>query len=133
MARTDATKVGKVIAVDAAITDLTPFINAANTLVTELCVPAGYDADRLEQIETWLASHFYAIRDPRLQSEGAAGASGSYQGQTAMMLSGTSYGQQSMLLDTAGALASLNDGISKGRRPRIGAYWLGTEYTTSGE
>lgn len=123
--RTTAADVGKVIEVETDI-DLDPFITAANSLVTELCVSAGYAADRLKLIETWLAAHFYAIRDPRLASETAGGAGGSYQGQTAMNLSATTYGQQAMVLDTSGTLSALNVATAKGKKPSACITWLGT-------
>ncbi len=112
---------------------LTPFIAAAQSLVTRLCSASGYSDDDLDLITTWLAAHFFSIKEQRLASEGAGGASGSYQGQTGMNLSATTYGQQAMLLDTAGNLARLNEHIVKGKRGTVGAVWLGTELETSGE
>ena len=117
--RTTARKVQAIIDVDTDI-DVMPFIETASSLVTEICVPAGYDDARLELIERWLAGHFYAIRDPRMQSQGFGGANGSMQGQTAMHFQGTSYGQQALLLDTAGGLARLSEHIAKGKRGKIG-------------
>lgn len=105
-------------------TDLAPFIEVANDLVTEICVPAGYSAVRLELIERWLAAHFYCVFDPRTQSE-SAGVSESYEGSAAMHLNRTRYGQQAMLLDTAGGLAKLNANANKGAVTRASISWLG--------
>lgn len=104
--------------------DLEPYILAANELVTEVCVPAGYDDTRLELIERWLAAHFYCVYDPRAQNE-SAGVSASYEGSAAMFLERTRYGQMAMILDTAGGLAALNDKAKKGTARRIGVSWLG--------
>lgn len=127
--RTTANDVKAIIEVDsAAIPDLTPFITAANELVTEVCVPLGYTAARLAMIETWLAAHFYAIRDPRYASE-SAGVSASYQHQVGLNLAVTTYGQQAMLLDTMGGLASLSKRAERGVKKRVGVTWLGTSRT----
>lgn len=123
MARTTSVEVAKIIELDAAI-DLAPFITVANELVTELCVDSGYSATRLTLIETWLAAHFYCIRDPRVTSE-SAGVSASYEGTVGLHLDLSRYGQQVMLLDTAGSLAALNKKSQTGRRT-ISVTWLGT-------
>jgi len=120
--RTTAEKVKGVIEVEDEDVVLTPFIEAANSLVTELCAPAGYSADRLEIIETWLAAHFYAIRAPRIASENA-GVAISYQGNVGMHLEVTVYGQQVMVLDTAGVFAKLQKQTTKTGKARI--KWLG--------
>ncbi len=130
MARVTDIEVAGIIDVDSSI-DLTPFINTASSLVDELCSGVGYDETRLKLIELWLAAHFYAIRDPRTTGEGIAGVSVSFQGSTGMNLASTSYGQQAMLLDTAGALSRLNRGIATGLG-RVGVYWLGQEENALG-
>jgi len=126
--RTTAAAIGKIIEVDATVsTDLVPFIEVANALVTELCSDSGYTDARLELIERWLSAHFYAVRDPRTSSE-SAGVSVSYQGQTGMHLDLTTYGQQAMLLDTDGNLAALNQKPKAGiKTVTPGITWLGTE------
>lgn len=127
-----------VIDFDPSINDLTPFIEAAEELVTEVCqnasalpgIPSAnqppYTAARLAIIEKWLAAHFLAIRDPRFASETTGPASASYQQQVGLNLGLTPYGQQAMLLDTKGGLAWLDKHISQGKRPRVGITWLGT-------
>jgi hypothetical protein len=127
--RTTAENVGKIIEVDTDVSlDLEPFITAANELVTECCSDAGYTDARLELIERWLASHFYAIRDPRVSSE-AAGVTSSYLGPSiGFNLKGTKEGQQALLLDTAGGLAALSDRLEKGqKKTMVGIKWLGTD------
>jgi hypothetical protein len=129
MSRTTPENVKLIVEVDeTSVPDLTPFITFANELVTEFCADEGYSAERLEIIERWLAAHFYCVRDPRSSSEGAGGVSASYQGSTGMHLDLTTYGQQAMLLDTAGGLASLNSGVGKGNTRKVGTViWLGDE------
>lgn len=113
---------------DPSIEDLTPFIAAAEELVTELCAPAGYDATRLPIIEVWLAAHFVAIRDPRYQEEHIGAAGVSYQAQVGLNLGLTPYGQQAMLLDTKGGLAWIDKHISQGKRAKAGITYLGTDF-----
>ncbi len=127
MARTDATAVGGIIEVDATI-DVTPFIEAANALVTDVCGDSGYSDDRLELIERWLSAHFYAVRDIRPASETAGAVSQSFQFSVGRYLEVTMYGQQAMLLDVEGGLADLNARMKKGVRfPPITVGWAGTE------
>lgn len=136
MARTTSTAVGKIIEVDSNTwTDLTPFIDTANELVTEVC--AGvldengepyYTDTRLELIERWLAAHFYAIADPRAGQEKAGPVSIEYQYKVDLNLNVTTYGQQAMILDSKGGLARLNQQVADGRlRSGPSVTWLGTE------
>ena len=134
MARTNATNVKAIIEVDSTIivsdSDLDPFINTANELVTELCTGSNgpstaYTSTRLELIERWLAAHFYAVRDPRVKSERAGAVGVNYQEKVDLNLSLTPYGQQAMMLDTNGALTRLN----KGKGVGISILWLGQTTT----
>ena len=119
--------------------DLTPFIDTAEMIVGQVCVtdPAtkvsiGYADNQLELIERWLAAHFYAILDPRYQSQTFGGAGGTTQGQTAMNFAGTTYGQQAMLLDTNGGLAWLSEHRAKGKRGKVGIISLASTDCDSG-
>ena len=138
MARTNATNVKAIIEVDSSIivsdSDLDPFINVANELVTEMCTGANgpdtdYSVTRLEYIERWLSAHFYAIRDPRAKSEKAGSVGVSYDTKVGMNLSLTTYGQQAMMLDTNGGLARLD----KGKGVNVGVTWLGKERKTTSD
>lgn len=119
MPRTTSDAVAEILEVDDDIS-LTPFIATANSLVTERCVPLGYDDERLELIERWLSAHFYSIRDKVVSSESAKGVSQSYQYAVALGLNVTIYGQQAKLLDTKNGL----DTFSK-KQAKVS--WLGTE------
>jgi len=119
-----------IIDFDTSIENLSPFIAAANQLVTELCAnatpPTGYDDIRLKIIEIWLSAHFIAIRDPRYMSERIGGASADLQSKVGLNLGLTPYGQQVMLLDTAGGIARIDKHVAQGKRGKVGIVWLGT-------
>jgi hypothetical protein len=117
-------------------TDMTPYIDAANELVSEKCATvfpgvmeqldsAGlpiytpesggfvYSDHRLELIERWLGAHFYAIFDPRSVVEKAGSVLQQIQSRVDLGLNLTHYGQTAMRLDTQGALAVMNNGMNK--------------------
>lgn len=124
MIRTTPEEVARIIEVDPAI-PLEPFILAASVLVDEVEQNSSstFDFDRLQLIETWLAAHFYAIRDPRYLSERAGSVGTTIESKVDLNLSVTRYGQMAMVLDTTGTLRRLSE---VGRRRR-GAFWLGNE------
>ena len=129
MARTTSEEVALIIEVDESVS-LTPFIEAANALVTEKCsTVTTYDADRLELIERWLAAHFYAIRDARPTHERAGSVGASYQSKVDLGFDVTHYGQMAMRLDTAGGLAALNMEAKKGGARTATVTWVGKEDT----
>lgn len=121
MARTTPDLVAGIIEVDGAI-GLTPFITAANALVDEIAEKSGHDADRLQLIETWLAAHFYTVRDPRPTSERASTIEVRYQSAVDLNLNTSHYGQMAMTLDTSGLLRAISNG-----KKRVSAVWLGKE------
>lgn len=138
MARTTPAKVKKIVAVDEAALgldvtlDLTPFIDAANELVTEVCASATnedgsdyYTSTRLEMIETWLAAHFYCILAPQAKFEGVGPVQESFDSKVDLGLDVTKYGQQAKRLDTFGGLAALDAEMKKGGKIRMRARWLG--------
>lgn len=126
MLRTTVEAVGLIIELDASIS-LTPFIEAANALVTEHC--AALSATAAELVERWLSAHFYAMRDPRSTSESAGGVSTSYQSRVGLGFDLTHYGQMAMRLDTSGGLALLNEQTKRGSKRTPSVSWLGTERT----
>lgn len=108
--------------------DMTPFIRIANRIVTKVHSKdtlALLDSGDLQELETWLAAHFYAHRDQLLQNKSTSGASGGFQGQTGMYFESTQYGQTCLLLDVTGCLASLMDQAKNGRK-QIQMIWLGS-------
>lgn len=114
--------------VDSTVSDLTSWIDFANTLTTRVCsVEPTYTADDLEKIERCLAAHFYSISDPRTKSEGVSGINASYEGQTGFFLNATRFGQMAMVIDTEGYLSTMSALMQKGKRRRkLGVLWLGT-------
>ena len=129
MARTTSTAVSGIIEVDSTIS-LSPFIEAANALVTECCSTDDYDSTRLELIERWLSAHFYTVRDMRAESEKARTVSEKKQSKVDIGFDTSHYGQMAMRLDTEGGLAALNERIKKGIRSTVQMTWLGTEDPT---
>jgi hypothetical protein len=106
-ARVDADEVGEIIETDLSDSLVNAFINTAHYFIQENLLDKGLSADILTQIELWLSAHFLAIRDPRVESEGIAGEwQARYQGKTGMGFEATTYGQQALMLDTTGTLAS---------------------------
>jgi hypothetical protein len=127
--RTTSALVEGIIEVDSNIS-LTPFITAANTLVTKCCtdLTTDYTATELQQIETYLAAHFYTLRDPRAEREKAGSVEAKYQSKVALGFSTSHYGQTAMSLDYYGGLSNLNRKIIKGTAGRsFGVTWIGTE------
>ena len=126
--RTTDDLVEGIIEVDSAIS-LTPFIDAANMLVTKFCTDLtdDYTADELKKIETWLAAHFYTVREGRAFVEKAGPVSERKQSKVDLGFATSHYGQHAMTLDYYGGLAALNERIKKGKANRISITWLGTE------
>jgi hypothetical protein len=110
------------------VDDITPFVEAADELVTEMCAVVPYSATRLKLIEIWLAAHILAVRNARVQSEQLGEQMVTYatfqQG-----LGQTSYGQQALMLDTHGGLAYIANHVAVGKRAKAGVAWLGTPQT----
>lgn len=106
--RVDVSGVKAAFDTDLADNEIELFIVDANLFVTEELVGKGLSDGRLAAIEKYLACHFCALKDPRLESENIAGEwSFKVQGKTAMHLDATFYGQQAKLLDTTGTLDEL--------------------------
>ena len=131
MSRTTSDLVIGIIEIDSAIS-LTPFIEAANMLVTQFCtaLDEDYTAAELVKIETWLAAHFYTVREGRAFQEKAGPVSERKQSKVDLGFATSHYGQHAMILDYYGGLAALNERIKKGKANRISISWLGTEEET---
>ncbi len=127
MGRTYDYAVEGIIEVDAD-TPLAPFISAANTLVTQFCtnLTTDYTDAELLEIETWLAAHFYTVRDMRRTEERAGPVSERFQSKVDLGFNTSHYGQMAMRLDYHGGLAALDKKIKEGKRAPSVA-WLGKE------
>lgn len=97
----------------AATPTLAPYITAANLMVTDLLGSSSLSDDTLKEIERWLAAHFVAIRDPRINQERAGSVGQSFQYKLGLRLEVTTYGQQAIALDTTGTLADVNQNGAK--------------------
>jgi hypothetical protein len=98
---------------DTDITNLAPFIRVASNLVERHLLTAGLTAAELKEIERWLAAHFTCAMDPRAARETVGDTSVTYEGQTAMGLDATRYGQMAKTLDPSGVLATLGKGRAR--------------------
>jgi hypothetical protein len=134
VSRTTSQLVGGIIDVDTG-DDLTPFIEVANLLVTDVCTSSSYSDSRLEHIERYLAAHFYAIRVPRISSGTIRGGTTEKYEQisTDLGFSVTKYGQTAKVLDYKGNLAAIDNANKKGTSVAIGGggktgvTWLGSD------
>lgn len=126
--RTTTEAVGDVIDVREGIS-LVPFIATSTALVDWLVtkdVNAELTDGLLLQIETWLAAHFYAHKDEQFQQQQTGRAAGTRQGQTAMVLMSTYWGQTACGLDVTGTLAQRSQDAATGLKRVAGMQWLGT-------
>lgn len=135
MARTTVDNVEAIIDIDSGIS-LTPFIEVANALVTEVCASAVdsdgalvYDSTRLELIERWLAAHFYHIRDPKPSRDEVDEIQVTYRSIVKIGFNNTHYGQMAMRIDTNGGLARLDNSIASGSSTTVSLSWLGKTKT----
>jgi len=130
--RTTYAAVAKIISVkDSITTDLEPFIEAANQVVTDNCTyasPNTYTDAKLELIERWLSAHFYAIRDPRPTEQRAGPVSQMLKSKVDIGLDVTHYGQQAKAFDNLGGLAALDGRLKSGKaKVTPGISWLGVD------
>lgn len=131
MSRASEPEVRKIISTDTTL-DLSPFIDAASGLVDRVkaCDTEGLlSSDQLRRIETWLAAHFYALRDQVYQSKSTQSASATFQGQSGLGLDGTQYGQMAKTLDFTGCLAEIDRDSRKGKI-NVEMTWLGKPPST---
>ena len=91
--------------------DLTPFVEVANLLVTEELAAMGYSVERLTKIELYLAAHFALITLERggLTRQKIGDSEDFFQAwtNTEIGLAATRFGQQVLILDTSGKMATL--------------------------
>ena len=113
---------------------VTPYIAAANLLVTDVVVAADstISDERLTQIELWLAAHFASVAYLRAAEERADVVGEKKQFKVDLGLSVTVYGQQALVLDTTGALANLQKLIDDGGVKVPSFDWLGDTATDLG-
>jgi hypothetical protein len=124
--RTTPELVAGLVQVDSNIT-LDPFISAASILTDRVAAESNSPDDNvLQVIETWLAAHFYCVRNPRRSSERAGDVWATFMSKVDLNLQVTHYGQQAMMLDPTGVLKFINDTKAFKAR-KVGATWMGCE------
>jgi|TARA_R110002110_G_scaffold145775_7_gene335374 hypothetical protein len=124
--RTTLAEVSEIIEVDSDL-GIDGFIETASVLVDRvelLDTDNILTANNLQNIERWLAAHFYAHRDQQFASEKTGSSSATFQGQTGMGLSSTQWGQTAMRLDLTGTLTSIDQQAETGKKT-VGIKWLG--------
>lgn len=120
--------------------DMDPFIEASNILVDWLVTKqvaasaASYSSKQLRNIETWLAAHFYCIKDAQRVREEVSTVREVFQQQVDLGLDQTRYGQMAKILDTQGWLAGLDNAqkdikITLEAKRRVGITWVGQDYS----
>jgi len=121
--RTTQEKVREVVGSDESIS-MSPFIDFATELVDYVVTQDSSSiltTGMKERIETYLAAHFYAIRDLQYHDKKTADASAKFQGVTDMGFDATLWGQQAKRGDLTGTLARLD----KEPRAKATMDWLG--------
>lgn len=124
MARTDATLIGTIIAVNPDLS-LTGPIRAANVLVNNVVTCAAENDttltdETLQEMETFLAAHIYAFRDPQYVQKQTEKSSATFQVRVGLRLDSTQWGQMALALDTSGCLSKFNTGSKT-----VGGFWAG--------
>lgn len=112
MARVSEAEVAEIIEYDnTTITDISPFITAANLFVTQKLANSGMTDEYLKEIERWVSAHFVKVRDVQLLEE-RAGEAWDIRALPKMGegLKATKEGQQAILLDYTGTLAKAANG-----------------------
>lgn len=122
--RVTAEEVEAIIEIDSGLV-ITPFITAANLLVTKVCTDASLSDELLKEIERWVSAHLVAIRqkDANLTMARVGPAAEGYLGKVDLHLDATLWGQQAQMLDTSGALATLS---KKSSGDKVEIHHLGT-------
>ena len=101
--------------------DLSQFIATASIVVDQVAAMSamkirvkrlgGLTPAMLQNIEMWLAAHFYCISDPLYTTRSTQGASGGFQRSGAKDgMAETSYGKQALDIDWSGCLKNINLG-----------------------
>ena len=107
MARVTVDEVRSIISTKADDNTIYQYIASAQALM-DLLIGQGLTAMQMKEIERWLTAHLIAsTRDRQAREEGAGGAYIKYTGLSYTGLRGTTYGQQAIVLDTSGTLATI--------------------------
>lgn len=107
MARVTSEEVKEIL--ETTETVFTTWINTANVQVNFLLSTPGLvtNSDLLEQIELYLAAHYFRIKELQEQRSKTGDSEGTFFGKAGMGLDFTPYGQQAIGLDPSGTLRDL--------------------------
>lgn len=114
--RVTPTEVRQIFETDLADVEITAGITLANQMITalDLAGTGSLSTATLKQIELLLSAHFCSLKDPRVQRERVGqDFQATYQGKTDMGLNATFYGQQAIVLDYSGTLATYASGLKR--------------------
>jgi len=104
MARTTDAQVKEILDTDV---NCDPFILAANLFVDQWLLDKGLSEPLLTEIERWVAAHFTCMLDPRESQKRMGDQAVTFEAGTLLEgLGFTRYGQQAMMLDPTGTLAT---------------------------
>lgn len=110
-----------VVTLDSTITEteIAIYQRIAYNIVQDKLVPLNststrLTADRLEDIELYLAAHFAAVSQTRTSAERAGSIWINYMHKVGLNFNQTVYGQQALILDTTGTLAGMQRMAEKG-------------------
>ena len=105
--RVTEAEVQAIIDVDSSVSDISPFITAANLFVTNVFSgDTQVGSDTLKEIERYVAAHFICCIDPRARKEENEEVMVEYTGEFGKGLESTRYGQAALTLDFTGKLAT---------------------------
>ena len=114
MPRVTGDEVKEIISTTLTAAQVTPFITAANIVVTAQLASTDLASATLKEIERWFAAHLVYIRDPKLKQEKIGDATDTMAlGTLGEGLKFTPYGQVVLTLDTTGNMANLGKRQSK--------------------
>ena len=108
MARTTEAEVLEIMETEVTVTQVTPFLTAANLLITSVFSGSSTADSLLAEIEKWLTAHMIASTISRTASAEELGeAKVKYTGFWGKKLDSTPYGQMVQVLDTEGLTTNL--------------------------
>jgi hypothetical protein len=109
--RSSPAEVSSRFTTDLSDADLQTFVDDAHAYVEPRVGSAISDDDLLTRIETYVACHFAAVRDPRFTSQSGASRSASYEdrGSGGEGLRATQHGRRAIDLDPTDSLDEEDD------------------------
>ena len=113
MARVEASEVKVFFNTELADSVVEAHIDVANELVTSVLGSSGLGDTRLKNIELYISAHLLSFRDPLTGAVAAewiaSEAKIEFSANFGQQLKSTHFGQQALVLDTTGTLATLGE------------------------